>query len=637
MDAQGLTETGNPQIELTENVPVLQHFEARIVKAVPFCSTRWEEALESQRFVYGGEHQWDAEDWKTRRSGRKPTFSMNDCALAVNAFSGKEITSRFQPTTLPRSKEDSGWNGVLREYIRKVRDQSYAENVESDKFRDLAMEGYGWEEWRPDYIEDPLAGKLKVDGISSWEMLWDPTARERCLLDREWDARGKFLSIDEYLALFPGKREEALGQLNSSIDGWIDPGQENISRWPWLYRAQGQYYEQQRREIFVADYQWREREGAYIVSLPPDPVTGYARKVLLSEEEFLELDDQTQTSGMPALQHLGPKDGVYRWRYRRAFIAGKQVIQEEEIPVYRFTRVCKTGFPYKQLEAVIFYSFLHYMKDPQKFQNEVISLSMSYLQRGPKSPLFYEAGAFEDEDKAAKQMSSPFPLIKMKRGGREKIQWGPDTEFPAAISHYLQLAGEAVWRPTGMSPQTLGGVSDVRRVSGEALSQIVAAGEQALGYLLDALKMGRKESTQLILAYLPVMHDEQSLAEIVGPEHAPNILPKDQWEESLKRDVIVEEVLSTKNEEEAKWDYFSRQGTLEKMVQAQLMPPQFFPKMLPSSWISEQDRKDWIGWLDARFGPVVPPPLEIDPATGQPIPTAPAGAPPAQGAPPQGQ
>lgn len=629
MEALGLAETGNPQIEATDQLPVLEHFEKRIQRHAPFCAERWQEALENHRFVYGGENQWDAEDWKTRKSQKKPVFSMNDCALAANAFSGKEITARFQPAIMPRGADDAAWTGALRQYVKAVRDRCYAEQVESDKFRDLGIEGYAFEEWAPDYIEEPLVGKLKVTGINLWEMVWDSTARTGCLLDREWDARGKFLSIDEYLALFPGKREEALGQLNSSIDGWIDPGQEMIHRWPWLYRAQGQYLETQRREIFVADYQWREREPVYMLAMPD------GTKELLSEEEFLPILNQSQSQGV-RLNYVGPKDGLYRWSFRRAFIAGKNVIQEEELPVHRFTRICKTGFPFKQMESTIFYGFLHYMKDPQKFQNEAISLAHSYLARGPKSPLMYEAGAFENDQEAAKQLSSPIGIVKLKRGGADKIKWGPDVTFPDAIGQWMQMAESAVWRPTGMNPATLGGVSDVRRVSGEAYSQIVAAGEQAMSYQLDSLRQGRKLSAELVLAWLPVMHDEVSLAAIVGPEHAPGIKPKVEWEEALKRDVVVEEVLSTKNEEEAKWDYFSRQGTLEKMVTAQLAPPQMFPKMLPSAWIGENDRAAWIAWLDQRYGPMqAAPPMPGAAAPSAPMnPMTPGAPPPAPAQPP---
>lgn len=68
----------------------------------------------------------------------------------------------------------------------------------------------------------------------------------------------------------------------------------------------------------------------------------------------------------------------------------------------------------------------------------------------------------------------------------------------------------------------------------------------------------------------------------------------------LERDVVVEEVLSTKNEQEAAWDYGSRQGTWEKLLMAGLMPPQVFVKMIPSAWVAEPDKKFWIEFLAQR-------------------------------------
>lgn len=597
-----------PRIEPVEETPTLKHFEKRIEGASDFCMKAWDKALENQRFVDGGEGQWDENDFRARKEALKPTFSMNDIALAVNNFAGKEITTRFMPTALPRSTEDGPWSNVCREVMRAIRDRSYAEQIESDKFRDLGIDGYAFVEWSPNYLEDPLTGRLQPDGVDLWDMMWDPSARKLCLIDREWDARGKWISIEEYLGLFPDKREVALAQLNSPHDGWVTEAEANITRWPWLYRSKGKYVDSQRREVFVADYQYRVKEPAYLVFVPPTPeqmqADPYAEptRQLLTEDEWLEtLDRRRVDQGIvEEPDHLGPADGIYRWKAMRAFIAGKEVLKDGPAQVGRFNRIAMTGVPFKQAGTTLFKGFVDYMTEAQRFQNETISLSMSYLARGPKSPLFYVAGAFDNDETAMRQLAMPFPAIKVRPGFKEKIQQGEDLRFPEFIEAFLQLGERAVWRPIGSSPATMGQVEDPRRVSGNAYSQILAAGQQSLSIYFDALRLYRRLSGDLILAYVPVLYDRATLAALLGPELGSQIPPKAAWKEMFDRDVIVEEVLSTKSEQEAAWDFGSRQGTWEKLLMAQLMPPEIFVKMIPSSWLPEPDKKVWTDFLIQR-------------------------------------
>lgn len=592
-----------PRIEPTEEVETLKHFEKRISGATDFCTQAWEKGLYNQRFVAGGEHQWDSEDYRVRKENKKPVFSLDDIALAVNNFAGKEITTRFMPTAMPRSQEDGPWSNICREIMRAIRDKSFAEQAESDKFRDLGIEGYAWTEWAPNYLEDPLTGRLQPDGIDLCDQLWDPTAKKLCLIDREWDARGKWISIDEYLGLFPDKREHALAQLNTPHDGFVNDAERNITRWPWLYRAGGKYVDAQRREVFVADYQYRIKEPAYLTLVPPSEQdlqvnpNARPRKVLYTEDEWLEIVDRMKFEGQEVPEYLGPADGVYRWKAMRAFIAGKEVLKDGPMPNGRFNRICMTGVPFKQMGVTTFKGFVDYMTEAQRFQNEVISLSMAYLNRGPKGPLMYSPGAFLDEENALRKLGMPLPAIAMKPGFKDKVDWGPDLPFPQALDKFMELAERAVWRGIGSSPAAMGQVDDPRRLSGTAYNQVISQGQQSLSIFFDSLRLYRRLSGDLILSWVPILYDEGTLAELVGPKLAPSIPPRSEWNKMLARDVIVEEVLNTKSEQEAAWDYGSRQGTWEKLLMAQLMPPEIFVKMIPSAWLPEPDKELWINYL----------------------------------------
>src|SRR5690606_18756460 len=113
-----------------------------------------------------------------------------------------------------------------------------------------------------------------------------------------------------------------------------------------------------------------------------------------------------------------------------------EVLRDGPIPVGRFNRVAMTGVPFKQAGVTLYKGFVDYMTEAQRFQNEAISLSMAYLARGPKSPLFYAPGAFFNEEEALRQIAMPFPAIKMRPGFKEKIQQGDDLRFPDFVESF---------------------------------------------------------------------------------------------------------------------------------------------------------------------------------------------------------
>lgn len=636
------------QVKPTHEEEILKHFNRRIAgDAKDVCARYWERSAENHRFLRGGENQWDKEDWAERRKSKRPTFTMNDVKLAVNAFSGREITARFQQLVLPSEKTDQGWAEVLTEAIRQVRTRCFAEHVESDKIRDQAIEGVAVTDWRIDYLESSR-GKIVVDGPDLWDYIWDPTAKRMCYVDREWDGLGRFLSLDEYVSWFPGdERADVLSELNNVVDpGFGVSPESNIARWPWLYRAGGGYYDRKRRQIFVVDYQWREREPLYLVEMAPldeevqalmqaaqeakaagmpAPSPPKSKRIEMSEEEFLAAKDyyafevrQGLRSMSPqTLPFVGPRDGLFRWKYRKAIIGGNRVISEEDIPERRFTRIVTTGMPFKAFEGTDYDGIVEDMKDPQRFKNHMISLGASYVARGPKMPLFYEPGAFEDSDEAiGRKLSTPFAAIRMKRGGITKFQAGSDIQMPTWLPQFMELADQATWRTLGMNPQTLGQVGDMRRITSGVMDSVQGAADVVLSYMKDSQRLARKLTGELILSMIAARWSRDDLADVVGAEKAQLIPPEQEleannrarWRELLQRDVFIEEVPASKSERERMWEYFSRQGTIDKMVFAQMAPPQIMVEMIPEGWIEQRTRTRWMNWLDARFPDQPPPP-----------------------------
>lgn len=590
LDRPATTESLKP----TSERDVVEHFEDRIKSAADFCRTQWEGAEANFEFVAGEKGQWDSDTWDRRTKEKLPTFSLNDVVLAVNGMSGQEATNRYTTTFLgrdPHDQADAGWANVLRELDRWALEQSNAGDIESDKFRDLLVTRYSWLEWRMDVLKD-YRGVPAVRGIHLWDMVWDPAAELPGLVDREWDAHGEWVSVDEFLAQFP-KHRDVLDKARKP-DGWIDPKAKEVSRWPWLYRAKGKHVHEKRRSLFLANYQWRERSPLWVSRELEDGTQGAFQRFETEEEWDAFAEAFTAQQGrMPAF--VGPEDGLYEWSYHRAWIVGKDVLRQERIPYGQFTRCAMVGFPVKKQQQTEFTTLVDLMKDGQRLKNSVFSLGVSHLQRANLGGVFYEPEFFDNESSAAAQWTDPMPFIKVKRGGLSSNRFTEINQraYPTGLEKWLEIADEATWKPTGMNPATLGFLQDPRRVSGRVFASLSEAANVVLAQLNGALRSYRRESGRLRLRMYAIHFDVERITEIVGPQLG-EFIPQDPalWKESFHRDVIVEEQAASKSEQMQVWDYFSRNDLWGLLLGRDLVPMEIFVKMIPV--LSESDRRLWL-------------------------------------------
>lgn len=601
-------------IPADEATSVIDHFERRIQEHKDRCNDAWEKSLENHRFVTGGKEQWDKAVYEARENTGRPVFTINDTALGANALAGMEITKRFERVYQGTEGEDHSLAEALTKADRNVRERNETEQYESDKFRDLGIEGIAALEMYQDYLDD-YRGTTKVRGVTTWEAMWDTASREFNLLDRMWDAAGRWLSIDEFLALHPDHRDQAVGAIQKE-DGWVNPQQSKITRQGWKYRLDGKYVDPARRDVFLVDYQWREREGFYLLSMPKTVTgeDGLNREVVTYQTFNREQWDRYQSQlpfPTPEEFVIKPEDGNYRWAYKRASILGDEVLEEGPSPVNGFTRLWMTGFPFKTEEQVTWMGLVDYMKDPQKFSNAVTSLIVSILERSNKGGLILDPAGWDAkaQEELSARAATPFPMLWTKKGALmsgqkvyEKLDTAP---FPDGLQMYMSLAQQATWRPTGMNPNTLGQLEDPRRVSGVVWSSITAQSQVVMGYLFNALRLYRKHSGRLQLSFFEEFYEPDQLREVVGPELGQYIPDKDPenpdaWGRMFQRDVMVDEsAATTKDERERLWEFISRQGPME-LVAGGVISRKLLVKNMPG--ISEVDRKEELQRLELVEG-----------------------------------
>jgi hypothetical protein len=684
----------------TAKKKVLQHLETRLADCSERMRLIWERASENQKFQRGGEHQWDPADWKARRETHRPTFSFKDVALAVRAVSGREITSREVATFKPRADEDDQVAAVLREWDRDRLQEANSEQVYSDAFRSLLTESYSWTQWRMKYDESPQ-GRMEHKALASWEMVWDPTSRGKNLLDREWDAWGGYISIDEYLMMFPDQKERLKKQSRLDKMGFGDPKQQQTSRYPWLHRSKNSlpFYNKSHREVFAIDYEWRERAPAYDVLVPPgippsstspedldqliqqdqQAQAAYQRQVQeaqatgqdpsqvpappplqlpdkelkrLSEadweafqgayEDFLAQHPEAllaQPEGLPGMaaaqgppqgyaaleldpapSAMGPADGIYRWRFRRAIVVAREIVKQVEIKEGAFTRQCMTANPFKQPEGTDYDGLVDDMKDAARTKNYVTSMGVSLLQRSHKNTIVYAPGYFDDESDAEKRFAMPSAMIKGGALAAKDPDWltkglreFETNTYPQGMDKWLEVLDTAVWRPTGLNPQTIGSLPDARRVSGTVFSALQGAPMVVLAELFDSLRLLKKTDGRLRLAMTQAYYTPEDVKAVVGQDLAQYVPDKEHWGQLTERQIVVEVGPAGESAKEEAWDYGSRQGTWDKMVESGKMPMKTYVKMIPDKWLTQSDKQEWLAWLQEQeeAGKQPPPPKPV--------------------------
>jgi hypothetical protein len=593
----------------------LDHFRSRLKEAKDPCVEMWEAAEANQRFVGGGRHQWDEHDWKSRQDQKLPTFTANDIILAVNGLSGQEATNRYVTSFEGRGEEDRAWVSALRELDRFSLQKANSGDKESDAFRDLLIDRFSWVEHRVDFMKD-FNGRIEQEHPLVWDMIWDPTARDPNLLDREWDARGHWYSTDAFLSFWP-EHEDALRKEMDAPKNWTNDKAGKVSRWPWLYRMGNKFVNKTRREVFVINYQWCERAPAW---LSQNPLTG-AIVQFKTEDEALEavaewqqqleaaMMQQGQMMGeVPPLSIVGPKERIYRTSYKQATIVGEEVLEEGEIPYGMFTRSVMTSFPVKKREGNDYNTLTDLSQDLQRLKNSVLSLEVSHLARANKGNILVEEDFFVNDNEAMVQFAKVGQAIKVRRGALAagKFQQLEENTYPDGLARWLDQLDGMVWRPLGLNPAVLGSLQDPRRVSGKVFAGLAESASIVLAQLFNALKLYRQESGGLRLRMYAEHFTPERIRDIVGPKYAASVPEKesgDEWARAFDRDVVVTEQQVSATEQMQTWDFLTRTDLIGSALNTGNMPWTLLPKMIPQAAIGEVDRQEWIDHIkQGEFG-----------------------------------
>ncbi|MEI3803155.1 phage portal protein [Agrobacterium sp. CCNWLW32] len=551
-----------------------------------------------------GSGQWSEEDKNVLRANKRPEMTFNRTAPLVNAVVGSEINNRREVQYIPREQGDALADEILTAAGEWFRDQTSAEDEESDAFEDTVVTGMGWTDTRLDFETDPDGAPI-VERMDNLKMGWDCNASKPNLQDaqRLWYVCEKPYS--EVQEMFPKVPKEMLNATwaKTLIKDPVNPhDQDKADR----YEGDQQEFtgDWQRKLCTLVEIRWFEKVPYYrgpainANGMPSSEPREY------SEKQYDLI--RKQYPDFPAVRQ-------YKKVVKRAFI-GKQVLATPDqplVPPGMFGWECITGY-YDKIEMQ-FYGIVRAVIDPQRWSNKFFSQVMYLLNSQSKGGLLAEKSAFDDPRQAEESWTKSDAITWLKdgalRGQSPALKEKPSAQFPTGFFALFNEAKESISQVTGLSPEFLG----TREVdqAGVLEYQRKQSSLNLLASLFNALRRYRKRQGKVMLFLIQNYLSDGRLIRIVGDGKAQYV-PLIRKEGSSQYDIIVDDAPTSPNEKERTW------GVLLQIMPfvKQFMTPETTLEILsysplPASLVQKWKEKAEEEQAKAAANPPPPPPEEI--------------------------
>ena len=552
-------------------------------------TSTWRKDAEQAYDLVAGE-QWDEADKKILEDQDRPTVTFNRIGPVIASISGMEVNNRQQVRFIPRTPDDTPINESLTMIADWIRDNTDAEDEESEAFRDCLITGMGWMETRTDYVDNP-DGDIVMERVDPLEMYWDASAKKRNLADSSYLMRVRDIDKADAEAMFPDAEE---GDLNASWAAIDETDKLSRGSDPDAYEEEAEKKVQSSGKVRLVECQWREKEAYWRAS---NPVTGEVES--LSEAEYKAVKKKKLVV-----------DGIKQYRNitKRAFI-GRVVLEEEVMNTGgSFTWHCITGNRDRNNNS--WYGPTRGMKNPQQYANKWLSQSLHIFNTNAKGGVMAEKDAVASVRDFEESWASSDRVTWVQPGALAagKIDRKPQAELPSQLDRMMQFAVSSIRDTSGVNLEMLG-MAD-RQQAGVLEQQRKQSAMTVLAPMFDSLRRYRKAQSRLLLYYIQNFLSDGRKLRIVGQEYQQTVAVTSDITAG-EYDVVIDTAHTSANQKEATWAILSQ---MLPVIIKMGMPPNVWMEMLeasplPSSTVSKINKA-----MKEEAAKPKPPPPEIQKA-----------------------
>lgn len=528
-------------------------------------SSKWrQDAREDYGLVAGD--QWAEQDKVALLDQMRQPITFNRTGPMVDAVTGAEILNRQDVHYVPRQMGRVQVSEILTAADEWAREQTDAEDEESDAFADCVICGMGWTETYMDYSEDP-AGLIRISRVDPLEMGWDPSAKQRNLTDRRYHYRRKGFEKEEVKARWPDKYQEIENVLESQQSNADDTDLDHRPPYDLYKDEDGGRGSSPSRMVYVTQFQWWELEPAYAVK---DPQTSDV--TALSEQQYKASVALMLQNGMQPMQAVKTNRKVW---YEAFYSNGVLLAPKRELKCGP-TLHCVTGK--RDRNKNTWYGVVRAMRDPQRWANKWLSQILHILNSNAKGGLIYETGAFVNPTKAIEEWSRPDSLTEVKPGALQRIQPKVPAAFPAGHEKMLEFALESLPQVTGINLELLGLVQ--REQAGVLEQQRKRSGYAILAIFFDSLRRYRKLQGRTMLHFIQNYISDGRLIRVQHEDGYEQYVPLVRQPGVATYDVIVDDAPMSQNQKDLVWGMLMQLMPVLKDAQ---LPPQIWSELIKYS------------------------------------------------------
>ncbi len=560
---------------------------------------KWRKAAREANDFRAG-NQWSDEDKRTLADQKRPAMVFNRIAPMVNAIVGSEINNRREVQFYPREVGDAAKNEVLTAAGEWFRDETNAEDEESNAFENTVVTGMGWTDTRLDFECNP-DGAPKIEKLDNMKMVWDCGARKPNLED----ANRLFMVHDD---ISYAEASELTGVKDKDLlhAGWVfgdadDKGEPHRNDPETRYTQEARDHENYKDKFCIVEARWFEKQPYYRGADLLDP-----QKIREYTAEQYQIAVKRVPGFKAVMQH--------RKVLKRAFL-GKEMLGKPDQPLVPnglFGWECITGY-YDDSERQ-FYGVVRAAIDPQRWSNKFFSQVMHLLNSQSKGGILAERGVFEDDRQAetswAKSDAITFTKVGALSGASPGIQPKPTAQFPTGFFTLFQESKEAINQVTGLSPEFIG----TREVDQAGVLENTRKQStlNLLASLFNSLRRYRKRQGQVLLYLIRNHLSDGRLIRIVGDDKARYVPLTKEDVGASEYDVIVDDSPTSPNEKDKTWNIVM---SLVPFIKEQLTPDIMLELLtyspLPASMVAKLREKAETALKEAAQTPPPPSPEEI--------------------------